>query len=64
LIERIVDDAYFEMILPDLNDLMRADTFIGRAPEQVVAFIESEVDPLLEPFATLIAQAKDIVISV
>lgn len=53
LVERIKRDPYFAPILPQLNDLLDPSTFIGRAPEQVVEFIEEEVYPVLENYKGL-----------
>ncbi|XP_012225073.1 adenylosuccinate lyase [Linepithema humile] len=53
LVERIKRDPYFAPILPQLSDLLDPSTFIGRAPEQVVEFIEEEVYPVLENYKGL-----------
>lgn len=47
LIERIKNDPYFEPILDQLESIMDASTFIGRASEQVQEFLEDEVKPIL-----------------
>lgn len=51
LIDRVKRDAYFAPIHGQLAALLDPSTFIGRAPEQVDAFLAAEVRPLLAPFA-------------
>ena len=48
LIERIRDDPYFDSIKKDLDTLLDPSSFIGRAPEQVDAFLKKWVQPALE----------------
>ncbi|KTW27546.1 adenylosuccinate lyase [Pneumocystis jirovecii RU7] len=50
LIKRIKSDIYFEPIWAELDTLLNPQTFIGRAPEQTEAFLNTEVTPALEPF--------------
>lgn len=47
LIERIRADAYFDPIKAELDDLLKPESFIGRAPEQVDAFLKDWVEPAL-----------------
>ncbi|XP_001607992.1 adenylosuccinate lyase [Nasonia vitripennis] len=47
LIERIRRDKYFEPILGQLDALLEPSTFVGRAPEQVLEFLQEEVYPVL-----------------
>lgn len=53
LVDRIRKDSYFAPILPQLDDLLDPATFVGRAPEQVVEFLEGEVYPILESYKGL-----------
>lgn len=48
LIRRIAEDPRFNLSLAELEEIMNPTNFIGRAPGQVVDFIRSTVDPLLE----------------
>ncbi|OQR71065.1 adenylosuccinate lyase-like [Tropilaelaps mercedesae] len=48
LVDRIKSDPYFEPIHAKIDGLLDASTFIGRAPGQVVEFINSEVQPVLQ----------------
>ena len=50
LVERIKNDAYFVPILNQLDALLDPATFVGRAPEQVVEFLEEEVYPVLQNY--------------
>ena len=47
LIDRIRSDAYFDPIKPELDTLLDPASFIGRAPEQVDAFLKGWVAPAL-----------------
>ncbi|XP_064477689.1 adenylosuccinate lyase-like [Ornithodoros turicata] len=50
LVERIRQDAYFAPIHKRLDALLDPKTFVGRAPQQVKQFIQSEVAEALEPY--------------
>jgi adenylosuccinate lyase len=50
LIARIQKTKFFEPIVGDLEKLMDPQTFVGRAPEQVVSFYEKDVTPALEKY--------------
>ncbi len=47
LIERIAADPLFGMSLEALKSVLEPKNYIGRSPEQVVEFIENEVNPVL-----------------
>lgn len=53
LIARIQADAFFAPIHGDIEALMDPASFVGRAPEQVAAFLAAEVRPALAPFGPL-----------
>lgn len=50
LIERIKKDEFFKPIWNEIDLLMDPGTFVGRAPEQAVKFVEKEVKQALEPW--------------
>lgn len=50
LIDRVRRDPYFAPIAHQLGELLDPKTFIGRAPEQVDAFLEEWVKPALGPW--------------
>lgn len=47
LLDRIRDDSRFGLTAEDLQNTLNPMSYVGRAPQQVVEFIETEVDPLL-----------------
>jgi adenylosuccinate lyase len=51
LIERIRKNKFFEPVIPELEELLKPETFIGRSPEQVEAFYAREVSVALEKYA-------------
>ena len=64
LIERIRKNDYFAPIHKELDSLLDPATFVGRAPEQVDAFLKEWVTPALAPYATHIEKAKAAELSV
>ncbi|MBN1308849.1 MAG: adenylosuccinate lyase [Chitinispirillaceae bacterium] len=48
LLDRIVKDSLFGLSRDDIDRLLKAENFIGRAPQQVREFIHDCVDPLLQ----------------
>jgi len=50
LMSRIKADPFFAPILGKLDEIMDPNTFVGRAPQQVVHFLQAEVQPALQPF--------------
>ena len=64
LMERVRKDQFFSSVVDDLPKLLDASTFIGRAPEQVRKFLESEVHPQLEKYSTHLSNGYTAEISV
>lgn len=60
LVERIKKDPYFEPILDQLDNLLDPRTFVGRAPEQVIEFLEEEVQPVLENYQGLLDESVEL----
>ncbi|KAJ5702954.1 Adenylosuccinate lyase Ade13 [Penicillium malachiteum] len=58
LLERIRRTPFFAPILPELDSLLDARTFVGRAPQQVEKFTTTEVAAALKPYASQIANAE------
>lgn len=48
LIDRIIQDPFFKMKKDEILSLINPKKFVGRAPGQVVDFIEHQIKPLLE----------------
>lgn len=61
LLERLAADERFSAVHGELDHLLDPALFVGRAPEQVVEFMEEVVDPLLERFAGQAAAQLDAV---
>lgn len=51
LVERIQNDNFFTNIHDELSHVLDPSTFTGRAPEQVTAFVNEEVNPALVNYA-------------
>ncbi|MFC1541152.1 adenylosuccinate lyase [Candidatus Latescibacterota bacterium] len=47
-LDRIEKSAMFDLSSEELSEIMEPSLYIGRSSEQVVEFIEAEVDPILE----------------
>ena len=56
LLERIVKDDVFGLQASDIEKLLNPMDYIGRSPEQVVEFIEMEVNPILAKYGDLISE--------
>lgn len=54
LVERIKIDSYFAPILNQLEHILDAKTFTGRAAEQVQEFCDEEVKPILDKYGNKI----------
>jgi adenylosuccinate lyase len=48
LLERIANDPAFGLSLSQLEDIMKPENFVGRAPEQTKEYITEVVAPVLE----------------
>jgi adenylosuccinate lyase len=59
LLERLKGDPEFANIADQIDDIVNPVEFIGRAPEQVVQFLENEIDPLLTEYADCIGGSDD-----
>lgn len=57
-IDRVVADPYFAPILGDLKHLLDPATFTGRSAEQVVEFLQEEVKPILDMYASYLQEDK------
>ncbi|XP_078347217.1 adenylosuccinate lyase-like [Oculina patagonica] len=60
LVERIKSCEYFAPIHSQLDAILDASTFIGRAPQQVSKFIKEEVQPALDPFKSNLSSKSSI----
>ena len=60
LIELIKRDELFKPVWEKLDEILNAKKFIGRAPMQVVEFIENEIAPILQKHADLLGESGDV----
>lgn len=58
--ELIANDASFGLSLDEINAIMKPENFVGRAPRQVVDFLNSEVKPVLEANKDLLGVSVEI----
>jgi adenylosuccinate lyase len=64
LIDRIKRSKFFEPVLDQLDSLLDPKTFIGRAPEQVTAFLEREVGPAIQKYSEHLQKMESAQLSV
>ena len=60
--ELLADDELFGPLAGRLEELLDPSRFIGRAPEQVDAFLADEVDPLLERYADVADRQAEVTV--
>lgn len=60
LVERIKNDPYFAPIHAKIDGLLDASTFVGRAPSQVIEFLNAEVQPVLQRHGDLLEGRSEI----
>ncbi len=60
LIELIKSDAMFSAVHGKLDEILDARKFIGRAPQQVVEFIDEEIAPILKENAAVLGAKGDV----
>lgn len=51
LLDRIKADPAFAIIADEIDNIVNPEEFVGRAPEQVIEFLDREVKPLLKKYA-------------
>lgn len=56
LLERIMKSPYFDPIKDQMPSIVCPEKFIGRAPEQVIEFLDKGVAPALLPYQSVLAQ--------
>ena len=60
LLELIATDPAFGLSLEDLKKTMEPSRYVGRAPEQVDAFLTQVVNPILEEYRELLGEKAEI----
>lgn len=51
LLQRIAADPLFGVTLEQLQEVVKPQKYVGRAPQQVTEFLNETVAPVLEPYA-------------
>ena len=60
LIELIKNDEMFKPVWGQLDEILDAKNFIGRAPSQTVEFIQNEIEPILNKHAQWLGETGDV----
>ena len=60
LIQRICADDAFGLTLSEAEAILKPENFIGRAPQQVEAFLSSVIRPLLVKNASLLGEKAEL----
>ncbi len=60
LIDLIKQDETFKAVWGQLDEILDAKNFIGRAPSQTVEFIQNEIDPILKKHSNLLGETGDV----
>ncbi len=60
LLDLIEKDDVFKAVHGKLSEILDPKKFVGRAPSQVVEFIEKDVDPILKKYASLLGETGDV----
>lgn len=60
LLDLIEKDDAFKAVHGKLSEILDPKKFVGRAPSQVVEFIEKDVDPILKKYASLLGETGDV----
>jgi adenylosuccinate lyase len=56
LLERLKLDPSFSAIASEIDGMVDASKFVGRAPQQVEEYIAEEVDPLINEWKHIVPQ--------
>ncbi len=60
LIDLIKKDEMFKPVWGEIDGILDAKNFIGRAPSQTVQFIQEEIDPILNEHSELLGDKGDV----
>ena len=60
LLELIAEDPAFNLSLEDLQKTMDPSRYVGRAKEQVEAYLKNVIDPLLEKNREVLGMTAEI----
>jgi len=57
---RLCEDPAFSALATRMDDLLDGKHYVGRAPQQVLEFVEDEVDPILKRHADLVGAKAEV----
>ncbi|GKX66329.1 adenylosuccinate lyase [Inconstantimicrobium mannanitabidum] len=60
LIERIKNDSFFNLSETEIDEIIDPTKFVGRAPSQVVEFVDEYVKPILEENKDMLGEKAEI----
>eukprot|EP00099_Drosophila_melanogaster_P022956 NP_650586.2 adenylosuccinate lyase [Drosophila melanogaster] len=64
LVVRVRKDPYFSPILEQLDTILDAKTFTGRASDQVGEFVKEEVEPVLARYSEALKNVQDVKLNI
>ncbi|XP_016950770.1 adenylosuccinate lyase [Drosophila biarmipes] len=64
LVDRVRKDPYFAPILEQLDTILDAKTFTGRASDQVGEFVKEEVEPVLARYSDALKNVQDVKLNI
>ncbi|XP_017111660.1 adenylosuccinate lyase [Drosophila elegans] len=64
LVDRVRKDPYFSPILEQLDTILDATTFTGRASDQVGEFVREEVEPVLARYSEALKSVQDVKLNI
>ncbi|XP_055905542.1 adenylosuccinate lyase [Eupeodes corollae] len=64
LVERVRNDAYFAPIIDQLETILDAKTFTGRASDQVTEFLAEEVEPVLSNYKEALKNMETVTLTI
>ena len=60
LIDRVCQDPAFQLSRPELEAILKPETFVGRAPQQVEEFIGEIISPLLQKNQDILGEKAEL----
>lgn len=60
LLERIANDPAFGVTLEQLNEIMKPELYVGRAPQQTEEFVENYIKPITEKYSDILGMSVEV----
>lgn len=60
LLERIANDPAFGVTLEQLNEIMKPELYVGRAPQQTEEFVENYIKPIAEKYSDILGMSVEV----